>query len=36
MNNKFCVKFGRSASETYAMLCKAYGGEAMKMSIVFE
>jgi hypothetical protein len=33
---KFCVKLGKNASDTCAMLSDAYGGEAMKMSSVSE
>jgi hypothetical protein len=29
-NIKFCVKLGKNASDTFAMLSEAYGGEAMK------
>jgi hypothetical protein len=36
INIKFCVKFGRSASETLALLTVAYGEYAMKKSSVFE
>jgi len=30
------VKLGKNASNTCSMLSEAYGGEAMKMSSVFE
>jgi hypothetical protein len=30
------VKLGKKASDTYAMLSKAYGGEAVKKSSVFK
>jgi hypothetical protein len=33
---KFCVKLGRNASDTCAMLSKDNGGKAMKNSHVFE
>jgi len=36
INNKFCVKIGKSASETLALLTVAYGEYAMKKSSVFE
>jgi len=36
INIKFCVKFGKSASETWALLIVAYGEFAMKKSSVFE
>jgi hypothetical protein len=36
INVKFCVKVRRNASDTYAMLSKAYGGKAMKKSDTFE
>jgi len=36
INTKFCVKFGKSASETLAILTVAYGECAMKKSSVFE
>jgi len=32
INIKFCVKIGKSASETLALLTIAYGGYAMKKS----
>jgi hypothetical protein len=35
-NIKFCVKIGKSASETLALLTVAYGEYAVKKSIVFE
>jgi len=35
INIKFCVKIGKSASETLALLPVAYGEYAMKKSIVF-
>jgi hypothetical protein len=35
-NIKFCVKLGKNASDTCAVLSKTYGGEAMKESRVFE
>jgi len=34
--NKFCVKIGRSAIETLALLTMAYGEYAMKKWSVFE
>ena len=36
INIKFCVKIGKSASETLALLTVAYGEYAMKKSSVFE
>jgi hypothetical protein len=33
---KFCVKLGKNASDTCAMLSKAYGGQATKKSSVSE
>jgi hypothetical protein len=36
INIKFCVKIGKSASETLALLTVAYGEYAMKKSDVFE
>ena len=36
INIKFCVKVGKSASETLALLTVAYGEYAMKKSSVFE
>jgi len=36
INIKFCVKIGKSASETLALLRVAYGEYAMKKSSVFE
>jgi hypothetical protein len=33
---KFCVKLGKNATDTCAMLSEACGEEAMKMSSVFE
>ena len=36
INIKFCVKIGKSASETLAPLTVAYGEYAMKKSSVFE
>ena len=36
INNKFCVKTGKSASETLALSTVAYGEYAMKKSSVFE
>ena len=36
INIKFCVKIGKSASETLALLTVAYGECAMKKSSVFE
>jgi hypothetical protein len=35
-NIKFCVKIGKSASETLALLTVAYGEYAVKISSVFE
>jgi hypothetical protein len=35
-NNKFCVKIGKCASETLALLTEVYGEYAMKNSSVFE
>jgi hypothetical protein len=35
INIKFCVKLGKNASDTCAILSKAYGGEAMKKSKCF-
>jgi len=34
--NKFCVRIGKSASETLAVLTVAYGEYGMKNSSVFE
>jgi hypothetical protein len=36
INVKFCVKIGKSASETLALLILAYGEYAMKESSVSE
>jgi hypothetical protein len=36
INIKFCVKIGKSAGETLALLTLAYGEYAMKKSSVFE
>jgi uncharacterized metal-binding protein len=36
INIKFCVKLGNNASDTCAVLSKAYGGQCMKTSRVFE
>jgi hypothetical protein len=36
INIKFCVKIGKSASETLALLTVAYDEYAMKKSSVFE
>jgi hypothetical protein len=36
INIKFCVKLGKNASDTYAVLFKAYAGEGMKKSNVSE
>ena len=36
INIQFCVKIGKSASETLALLTVAYGEYAMKKSSVFE
>ena len=36
INIKFCVKIGKRASETLALLTVAYGEYAMKKSSVFE
>ena len=36
INIKLCVKIGKSASETLALLTEAYGEYAMKKSSVFE
>jgi len=36
MNIKFCVKIGKSATETLILLTVAYGEYAMKKSSVFE
>ena len=36
INIKFCVKIGKSASETLALLTVAYGEYVMKKSSVFE
>jgi hypothetical protein len=35
INNNFCVKIGKSASETLAILTLAYGKYAMKKMSVF-
>ena len=36
INIKFCVKIGKSVSETLALLTMAYGEHAMKKFSVFE
>jgi hypothetical protein len=36
INIKFCVKIGKSASETLALFTMAYGEYATKKSSVFE
>jgi hypothetical protein len=36
IKNRFCVKFGKSGSETLALLTVAYGEYTMKKSSVFE
>ena len=36
INIKFCVKIGKTASETLAILTVAYGEHAVKKSSVFE
>jgi hypothetical protein len=36
INIKFCVRLGKNASDTCAMLSDAYGEETMKKSSVFE
>jgi hypothetical protein len=36
INIKFCVKIGKSASETLALLMTAYGEYAMKKTSVFK
>jgi hypothetical protein len=36
INIKFCMKSGKSASETVALLTVAYGEYTMKKSSVFE
>jgi len=36
INIKFCVKMGKSVSETLVLLIVAYGEYAMKKSSVFE
>jgi hypothetical protein len=35
INIKFCVKSGKNASDTCAMLSEVYGGEVMEKSIVY-
>jgi hypothetical protein len=35
INNTFCVKIGKTASETLALLTVAYGEYTMKKSSVF-
>jgi hypothetical protein len=35
LNIKFCVKLGKNASDTCAMLSTAYGREIMKKTSVF-
>jgi len=35
-NIRFCVKLGKNASDTCAILPKAYGEEAMMKSSVFD
>jgi hypothetical protein len=36
MNIKCCVKLGKNASDTCAVLSEAYGGEATEMSSISE
>jgi hypothetical protein len=36
INIKFCVKLGRNANDTCAVLFETYRGETMKKSSVFE
>jgi hypothetical protein len=36
LEQRFCVKLGKSATEICGMLSEAYGTEAMKKSSVFE
>ena len=36
VNVKFCVKLGKSATETYDLLKKVYGGECLSRTQVFE
>jgi hypothetical protein len=36
INDKFCVKLGRNASDTCVVLSETYGGEAMRKSCVLE
>jgi hypothetical protein len=36
INIQLCVKLGKNASDSCAVLSKAYGGEAVKKSFVFE
>jgi len=36
VNVKFCVKLGKSATETYDLLKKVYGGERLSHTQVFE
>jgi hypothetical protein len=33
---KFCVKFGKSATETLEMLCEAFGEHSLSRTAVFE
>jgi len=35
-NMKFCVKLGKNASDTFALLSEAYKGKALKSQVVFE
>jgi len=36
VNVKFCVKLGKSATETYDSLNKVYGDECLSHTLVFE
>jgi hypothetical protein len=33
---KFCVKLGKSATETLEMLCEAFGEHSLSHTVVFE
>jgi hypothetical protein len=33
---KFCMKLGKSATETYEMLCEAFGEHSLNRTAVFE
>jgi hypothetical protein len=33
---KFCVKLGKSSTETLEMLCEAFGEHSLNQTVVFE